>query len=216
MAVSSIQKRRQAMQDERASLKLRSEESKHKEMRLTLEIIVRNHPEAASKAVEYLWDIGYSEEAVGQPATKKSKQAQAVDARKGRQPAGADEQRNMFPDLKPEDLVPAARITISDLKVNELRDKILSQMGTAAFSVPNLNAYAKKRAARGGTKTEFLRILDVATGIPESMPIEGGLRVWENLAAYVFKCALLNSPLLFYRQKGVLNKTLRLSRRAVL
>ena len=154
-AIAKAELRRQKTAEQKKELKRRSNELANKEAKADLDIIFHHCPDAYPKALEYLLDLGYDPKELSErdPLVKPSKQALAGERRKeseaARKKAKQDELEAQGWD--PLDLIPADKNFLLDLSVGQLKNKILSKLEAQAFSVANLNQWAKT-LERGTTK----------------------------------------------------------------
>ena len=96
------------------------------------------------------------------PPGKKSKQALAMEARKVNAKTRDEDTMAEFvaAGYSPDDVPPFKHNEIGDLTVNELRDKVLTRLGSTSLSRYNINAYAKHCIHRVATKPEFMKLVE--------------------------------------------------------
>lgn len=82
------------------------------------------------------------------------------------------------------DQIPGHYDMLGDMKVEELADNILSRLEPASCSKGHLHQLSKVNG-KGGTKSEYLKLLDFMTGQSSDTILTGQCRTWSGLLSFL-------------------------------
>lgn len=171
--------------DEAADLERRASEKRSKAAHSKVLTILKKHPDACEKAPAHLVNLGYNVDTTPNVAPR-SRQQQSIVRRTEARKAQDSEFHPSLPEeyksLDSKDAIPSRIESVEQFTSPMLVAHCLSKIELASMSTFNLRSMVlKKESGIHSAKSEYLRLLEFATGIDKSTRIAGPLRVWRLL-----------------------------------
>ena len=152
-----------------------AEEAQHKHHKKMLFLCVKHYPQCVASLWQQAQSLGYSETKILQAQEKLEKDQN--DTKRKRETEVKIEPNLGFVAKEP---VKEKCLFVRDLDLAIIRDRLLPHIEAGALSSANMRRAEKLHSGKRG----LLRILELATGIPEGMELTGRLRCLHELTTY--------------------------------